>query len=78
MNEHQENSNQKLDPAILKLGFILVVGALAPLFDTTIINVAVNTLGHDLHTSVATIQWVITGYLLALGMVIPISGWNED
>lgn len=78
MNEYQENSNQKLDPAILKLGFILVVGALAPLFDTTIINVAIDTLGHELHTSVATVQWVITGYLLALGIVIPITGWAVE
>ncbi len=53
-----------------------LVGALAPLFDTTIVNVAVDTLGRDLHTSVTAIQWVVTGYLLALGMVIPLSGWS--
>src|SRR6202034_3378384 len=45
------------------------------LLDTTIVNVAIDTIGRDLHTSVSAIQWVITGYLLSFGMVIPLSGW---
>ncbi|MCK9632111.1 MAG: multidrug efflux MFS transporter [Methanoregula sp.] len=70
--------NEKLDPAVLKISLILLVGALAPLFDTTIMNVAVNTLTHSLHTTVSSIQWVITGYLLTLSMTIPLSGWAVD
>ena len=30
----------------------------------------------QLHTSVSTIQWVTTGYLLALGMAVPLSTWG--
>jgi EmrB/QacA subfamily drug resistance transporter len=55
--------------------WILVLGGLAPALDTTIVNVALPTLGHALHTSVASSQWTITGYLLAAGMAMPISGW---
>jgi EmrB/QacA subfamily drug resistance transporter len=55
--------------------WILVLGALAPALDTTIVNVALPTLGHALHTSVATSQWTITGYLLAVGIAMPASGW---
>jgi EmrB/QacA subfamily drug resistance transporter len=65
----------RLDPALLKLALILVVGAMAPLLDSTIVNVAINALGRDLHTSLAAVQWVITGYLLALAMAIPVTGW---
>ncbi len=54
---------------------VLLTGAIAPLLDTTIVNVAIDTIGRDLHTSVSTIQWVITGYLLSFAMVIPLSGW---
>lgn len=61
-----------------KLGFVLLTGVLAVVFDTTITNVALNTLGHDLHVSVGTIQWVSTGYLLALGMAVPVTGWLTD
>ena len=45
------------------------------ILDTTIVNVALHTLGHDLHSSLAQIQWVITGYLLSLAAVIPVTGW---
>jgi EmrB/QacA subfamily drug resistance transporter len=43
--------------------------------DATVINVALNTLEHDLHSSVAGVQWVMTGYLLSVAGVIPVSGW---
>ena len=45
------------------------------ILDTTIVNVALSTLGSDLHASLASIQWVITGYMLSLAAVIPITGW---
>src|SRR5947209_4693219 len=45
------------------------------ILDTTIVNVALATLGRDLHSPVSQIQWVVTGYLLALAAVIPVTGW---
>jgi EmrB/QacA subfamily drug resistance transporter len=66
---------EKLDPALVRLIVILLLGAIPSLLDTTIVNVAIDTIGRDLHTTVSAIQWVITGYLLSFGMVIPISGW---
>ena len=65
----------KLDPALVRLIVILLLGAIPALLDTTIVNVAIDTVGHDLHATVSQIQWVITGYLLSFGMVIPLSGW---
>ena len=66
----------KIDPKVLKSALVLIVGALAVIFDTTIVSVALHTLAAQLHTSVATIQWVTTGYLLALGMAVPLSAWG--
>ncbi|MGI5325801.1 MDR family MFS transporter [Actinomadura nitritigenes] len=68
---------ERLDPALLRLAGILVTGAIAPLLDSTIVNVAIGRLGRDLHAPVAEIQWVITAYLLALAMAIPLTGWAE-
>jgi EmrB/QacA subfamily drug resistance transporter len=65
-----------LDPALRKLMGILIIGIIAVLLDTTIVNVAINTLRQELDVSVSTIQWVNTGYLLALGMVIPLTAWT--
>src|SRR6202161_4257748 len=66
---------ERLDPAVVKLIVVLLTGAIPALLDTSIVNVAVDTIGRDLHTTVSTIQWVITGYLLSFAMVIPLSGW---
>ena len=68
----------RLDPALLKLAGIVLVGAVAVQLDMTIVNVALDTLGRDFHAGVSTIQWVSTGYLLALAMVIPLTGWAAD
>jgi MFS family permease len=64
-----------MDPELMRLAAILLVGAIAALLDTTIVNVAIRTIGRDLHAPLGTVQWVMTGYLLSYGMVIPLSGW---
>jgi EmrB/QacA subfamily drug resistance transporter len=69
-------SQDKIDPAVLKSALILVVGALAVVFDTTIVSVALHPLAVRLHTSLPVIQWVTTGYLLALGIAVPLSTWG--
>jgi EmrB/QacA subfamily drug resistance transporter len=46
--------------------------------DLTIVNVAIPTLGRDLRASISTIQWVLTGYMLAFASVIPLTGWASE
>ena len=46
------------------------------ILDTTIVNVALDTLSRELHSTISQIQWVATGYLLALAAVIPLTGWT--
>jgi EmrB/QacA subfamily drug resistance transporter len=65
----------RIDPELMRLAAILLVGAIAALLDTTIVNVAIRTIGQDLHAPLGVVQWVMTGYLLSYGMVIPLSGW---
>ncbi len=48
------------------------------ILDTTIVNVALATLSDKLHASLSTIQWVATGYLVALAVVIPMTGWASE
>ena len=52
-----------------------MLGAVMSILDTTIVNVALATLAEDLNASLATIQWVVTGYMLSLAAVIPVTGW---
>jgi EmrB/QacA subfamily drug resistance transporter len=69
-------AKDKIDPQVIKTALILITGAMAVIFDTTIVSVALHTLAVRLNTSVSTIQWVTTGYLLALGIVVPLSTWG--
>ena len=69
------SGNERLDPKVLRTAGVLIFGTLAVIFDTTIVGVALHSLAADLHTTVATIQWVTTAYLLALGMTVPLSTW---
>jgi EmrB/QacA subfamily drug resistance transporter len=66
----------KLDPAVVRTALILITGAMAVIFDTTIVSVALHTLSVKLDTPVTTIQWATTGYLLALGVAVPLSTWG--
>src|SRR5438067_4070479 len=63
---------------ILSLSAVVVLGAIMTILDATIVNVALPTLGRDFGTSIATIQWVPTIYLLAFATVIPASGWATE
>jgi EmrB/QacA subfamily drug resistance transporter len=57
---------------------VVIVGVVMSILDTTIVNVALQTLSRELHSSLTTIQWVSAGYLLALAMVIPLTGWLSE
>src|SRR3989442_9620616 len=63
---------------ILVIGAVIVLGAILSILDATIVNVAIPTLGRDFHTSISTIQWVLTGYMLAFACVIPLTGWATE
>jgi EmrB/QacA subfamily drug resistance transporter len=57
---------------------VVVVGTIMSILDTTIVNVALRTLGRDFNSPLATIQWVATGYMLSLATVIPLTGWASE
>jgi EmrB/QacA subfamily drug resistance transporter len=57
---------------------VFVVGLFMDLLDTTVVNVALPTLGEEFDASNTTLEWVITGYLLSLAVWIPASGWLGD
>lgn len=70
--------NEKLEPMLLKTAIVLIIGSLAPLLDSTMVNVAIKTIGEDLNSTISVIQWTITGYVLAMGVSVPISGWATN
>ena len=69
---------EPLSPQTKRVAIVVVVGAIMSILDTTIVNVALESLSHDLHAPLSTVQWVSTGYLLALATVIPLTGWAAE
>src|SRR4051794_9412391 len=69
------SSSDRIDAYVWRISAVVIVGSIMSILDTTIVNVALETLGHELHSTVSDIQWVVTGYMLALAAVIPVTGW---
>jgi EmrB/QacA subfamily drug resistance transporter len=67
-----------LSREILVIGAAILVGMIMSVLDVTIVNVAIPTLGQEFHSSISTIQWVLTGYMLAFASVIPLTGWATE
>ena len=68
----------RLDRATIVIASVVIIGALMSILDATVVNVAIDTLSRELNSTLPTIQWVISGYTLALASVIPLSGWAAD
>lgn len=68
-------AKEKLPKGLASIALVMMVCVLPPMFDSTIVNVAVNSLAQVFATSLDVIQWTVTGYALALGIATPFSGW---
>jgi EmrB/QacA subfamily drug resistance transporter len=55
-----------------------VLGSSMALLDATVVNVALPTIGRDLHTSLAGLQWTVTAYTLTLAGLILLGGALGD
>jgi EmrB/QacA subfamily drug resistance transporter len=74
----QASQLEGLDRETLIVAGVVMLGAIMSILDTTVVNVAIDHLAAVFHSSLTTIQWVITGYTLALAAVIPVTGWAAD
>ena len=63
-----------LSREILVLAGVVILGTIMTVLDLIIVSVAIPTLARDLGASIPSIQWVITGYMLAFATVIPLTG----
>ncbi|MFD4640778.1 MDR family MFS transporter [Lentzea sp. NPDC058436] len=66
------------DRQMVLVASVTVLGSLIVIFDTTIVHVAVPSLVRGFDTSLSTVQWVSTAYLLALACVVPLTRWAND
>jgi EmrB/QacA subfamily drug resistance transporter len=74
----KKEKNNKFPKEVTIVAWVLFVGAIIPMLDLTMVNIAIKQLMQDLHTTLNIIQWAVTGYVLAMAIAIPISGWLLD
>ena len=65
----------KIERHVWVISGVVILGMIMSILDTTIVNVALDTLSKELHSPISQVQWVVTGYLLALAAVMPVTGW---
>jgi EmrB/QacA subfamily drug resistance transporter len=70
---HELSRNRRIGILLICSMSLLVVG-----LDVTIVNVALPSIGHDLHASVSGLQWVVDAYTLVLASLLMLSGSTAD
>jgi len=68
----------RIEPATWMVAGTVVLGSVMSVLDTTIVNVALHDLALEFEVSITTVHWVASAYLLALAIVIPLSGWASQ
>jgi EmrB/QacA subfamily drug resistance transporter len=66
----------RFDRALRRTAIVVVLGTVMANLDTTIVNVSIDHLAKSFRAPISTIQWVASGYMLALGAAIPLTAWS--
>ncbi len=72
------NASGGIDPFVWKVAIVVLMGSFMTQLDSTVVNVSLSTISRTLDSSVATAQWVVSGYLLAMALMLPLNGWLVD
>src|SRR2546430_3443011 len=75
VTKQEKGAAGRLPSSLLKIIAVVMLGALMMQLDMTMTNIATRTLVRDFGSPLTTIQWVSTGYLLAMASTIPLAGW---
>jgi EmrB/QacA subfamily drug resistance transporter len=67
-----------LAPGPRATAIIYAVGMFMTIMDTQIVNVALTSLSRDFHVTDASVQWVVTAYMMSLAVCVAASGWIGD
>jgi EmrB/QacA subfamily drug resistance transporter len=68
----------RLDPALRRLIGVILLGGMLGILNSTMVAVGIGQLAAEFGTSLGTIGWVSTGFLLAVTVTVPVTGWAVD
>ncbi|WP_420810423.1 DHA2 family efflux MFS transporter permease subunit [Halobacillus ihumii] len=64
-----DDPNFSVKPVMISL----IIGAFFAILNETLLNIALTTLMAEFGLSATTVQWMVTGFMLVMGILIPIS-----
>lgn len=70
-----KETQHQIPKETMNAAWAIAIGAIAPMLDSTMINIGIQQLNQTFHTNIDIVQWGITGYILALAIAITFSGW---
>src|SRR5580698_9188401 len=73
-----DDQADRLAAGVWKVVCVAAIGSFMAQLDATVVNVSLASLAADLHVGLSAIQWVTSGYLLALALMLPLNGWLVD
>jgi EmrB/QacA subfamily drug resistance transporter len=74
----QRDDGQRPDGHPWRVLAIVLVGSFMAVLDTTIVNVALVSIGTGVHASPAALEWVVSGYALTFGLALVPAGRLGD
>lgn len=75
---HVESDSDILDAKTWRIICVVILAPLMTQIDSTVVNVSLTTITSDLHAPLFLAHWILSGYLLALAIVLPLNGWFVD
>src|SRR6201993_2660238 len=76
--DHHASRADSIPWDVWKIVIVAMLGPFLSTLDATVVNVSLSSLATELHSSLSVIQWVASGYLLSLALMLPLSGWLVD
>lgn len=70
--------SSNFDSALRRLIGVVLLGGALGILNSTMVAVGLDELANEFGASLATVGWVATGFLLAVTVTIPVTGWAVD
>ena len=67
--------SEGLEPGAWKIIAVAILGPFMSQMDSTVVNVSLSFIKQELRSTIASTQWVVSGYLLALALMLPLNAW---
>jgi MFS family permease len=68
-------SGDRTAPALRRLVAVILLGGMLGILNSTMVAAGVDVLAHTFHASLSAVGWVSSGFLLAVTVTIPVTGW---